>query len=104
MPYDSLSLLLLFTSALLGGGLNAVAGGGTFFTFPSLTFVGLPLLEANATSTVALWPGSLLSAITLRREWAAYRARLAGWLVISLLGGIAGALLLLRLSPDALGK
>ena len=104
MPYDSLSLLLLFTSALLGGGLNAVAGGGTFFTFPSLTFVGLPLLEANATSTVALWPGSLLSAITLRREWAAYRSRLVGWLLVSLLGGVTGALLLLRLSPDALGK
>ncbi len=104
MPYDLLSLLLLFTSALLGGGLNAVAGGGTFFTFPSLTFVGIPLLEANATSTVALWPGSLLSAVTLRREWAAYRSRLLGWLTVSLLGGLAGALLLLRLSPDALGK
>lgn len=104
MPYDSLSLLLLFASALLGGGLNAVAGGGTFFTFPALTFVGLPLLEANATSTLALWPGSLLSAITLRREWITYRNRLIAWLIASLMGGMTGALLLLRLSPDVLEK
>ena len=104
MPYDSLSLLLLFASALLGGGLNAVAGGGTFFTFPALTFIGLPLLEANATSTIALWPGSLLSAITLRREWSTYHNRLIVWLGASLAGGMAGALLLLRLSPDVLEK
>ena len=84
--------------------MNAVAGGGTFLTFPALTFSGMPLLQANATSTVALWPGSLSSAITLRREWMMYRNRLVGWLAICLVGGLAGALLLLRLSPDALGR
>ena len=104
MPYDVLTLSLLFFSALLGGGLNAIAGGGTFLTFPTLTFVGLPLLEANATSTTALWPGSLSSALTLRREWLSYGNRLIGWLVICLVGGLAGALLLLRLSSDALGR
>lgn len=104
MPYDVPAFLLLFFSALLGGGLNAIAGGGTFLTFPSLTFVGLPLLEANATSTTALWPGSLSSAVTLRREWLSYGKQLWGWLFISLIGGLAGALLLLRLSPDVLGR
>ncbi|MBO0936988.1 sulfite exporter TauE/SafE family protein [Fibrella sp. HMF5335] len=96
--------LLLFLAALLGGGLNAIAGGGTFLTFPSLTFAGVPLLQANATSTVALWPGSVSSAIALRHDWATYKNRLVVWLLISLLGGLAGALLLLRLSPDALGR
>lgn len=84
--------------------MNAVAGGGTFLTFPSLTFAGLSLLSANATSTVALWPGTVSSAIALRQQWAAYGRRLIGLLVISLAGGLVGALLLLRVSSDALGQ
>lgn len=96
--------LLLFISALLGGGLNALAGGGTFLTFPALTFSGIPLLQANATSTVALWPGSVSSAIALRHQWLLYKNRLVIWLTICLVGGLTGALLLLRLSPNALGK
>lgn len=102
---DWLTLLnygLLLLAALGGGAMNAVAGGGTFLTFPSLTFSGLSLLTANATSTVALWLGSAFSAIALRREWATFRSRLVGLLIINLLGGLSGALLLLRLSPDAL--
>ncbi|RIV21150.1 sulfite exporter TauE/SafE family protein [Fibrisoma montanum] len=94
---------LLFLAALGGGAMNAVAGGGTFLTFPSLTFSGLSLLSANATSTVALWPGTVSSAIALRQQWGTYRSRLAGYLLISLFGGLAGALLLLRLSSDTLG-
>ncbi|MBO0931717.1 sulfite exporter TauE/SafE family protein [Fibrella aquatilis] len=94
---------LLFISALLGGGLNALAGGGTFLTFPALTFSGLPLLQANATSTVALWPGSLSSAVALYRDWIRYQGQLLVWLSICLVGGLTGALLLLRLSPDVLG-
>ena len=96
--------LLLFVSALLGGGLNALAGGGTFLTFPALTFAGLPLLQANATSTVALWPGSLSSAVALYHDWVRYRQQLLVWLSICLVGGLTGALLLLRLSPGLLGK
>jgi uncharacterized protein len=99
-----LTYILLFLSALLGGGMNALAGGGTFLTFPSLTFAGIPLLQANATSTVALWPGSVSSAIALRREWAMYKNRLLVWLAICLAGGLSGALLLLHLSPNALGN
>lgn len=107
MTPDGSSLLIhagLFLAALVGGIMNAMAGGGTFLTFPSLTFAGLSLLSANATSTVALWPGSLLSAVTLRREWAAYRSQLARLIGVTLIGGLAGALLLLRLPSDALGR
>lgn len=95
---------LLFLAATLGGAINAVAGGGTFLTFPSLTFSGLSLLAANATSTVALWPGTVSSAVALRKEWAVFGTRLIRFLLISLIGGLAGALLLLRLSPGALGR
>ena len=107
MPIDWSTLFtyaLLFLAALGGGAMNAVAGGGTFLTFPSLTFSGLSLLAANATSTVALWPGTVSSAIALRREWATYGRRLVGLLAVSLAGGLAGALLLLRVSSDALGQ
>ncbi len=107
MPIDWSTLFtytLLFLAALGGGAMNAVAGGGTFLTFPSLTFSGLSLLAANATSTVALWPGTVSSAIALRREWSTYGRRLVGLLAVSLVGGLAGALLLLRVSPDALGQ
>lgn len=99
-----LTYSLLFLAALGGGAMNAVAGGGTFLTFPSLTFSGLSLLSANATSTVALWPGTVSSAIALRREWSTYGRRLVGLLAVSLVGGLAGALLLLRVSSGALGQ
>lgn len=99
-----LTYSLLFLAALGGGAMNAVAGGGTFLTFPSLTFSGLSLLAANATSTVALWPGTITSAIALRQQWATYRQRLIGLLGISLVGGLIGALLLLRIPSDALGR
>ena len=54
-----LHAILLFTSAVLGGAMNAVAGGGSFVTFPTLVWLGLPAVDANATNTVALWPGTL---------------------------------------------
>lgn len=101
---DAITYGLLFLAALGGGLMNAVAGGGTFLTFPSLTFSGLSLLSANATSTVALWPGTVSSAITLRRQWASYGRELIWLLLVSFVGGLSGALLLLRLPPDALGR
>ena len=45
------------SAALVAGGMNAVAGGGSFFSFPALMGLGLPPVNANATNTVALWPG-----------------------------------------------
>lgn len=90
------SALLLVGSAALAGALNAVAGGGSFFTFPALILLGVPPIDANATSTVALWPGSLASALAYRRELQGNPQDL-GWLsLVSLAGGSLGAWLLLR--------
>ncbi len=95
-------IILLFVAAVLGGTLNAVAGGGTFITLPALIFTGVPPVTANATSTVALWPGSVASTGAYRRELAAQRR---GFLILllgtSLIGGILGALLLLGTSQSA---
>jgi uncharacterized membrane protein YfcA len=86
----------LFVAALLGGTLNAVAGGGTFLTVPTLLFVGVLPVNANATSTLALWPASLASAGAYRSELAEQRPILVQLGVISLIGGIIGAILLLH--------
>src|SRR5688572_10251706 len=75
--------------------MNAVAGGGTLLTFPALIGLGIPPLTANATSTVALWPGSAASFWGYRGELAGARRWAVGFALPSLLGGIVGALLLL---------
>ncbi|MBO0782701.1 MAG: sulfite exporter TauE/SafE family protein [Ktedonobacteraceae bacterium] len=94
------NILLLFIAAVLGGTLNAVAGGGSFFCFPALVFTGMPPITANATNTVALWPGSLASVGAYRREMKQIRPILLILLTAtSLIGGILGALLLLNTSP-----
>jgi uncharacterized protein len=89
--------LILFCAAILGGTLNAVAGGGSFICFPTLVFTGLPAIPANATNSVALWPGSVASVGAYRRELAQQKRTLLILLVCtSLIGGILGALLLLK--------
>jgi uncharacterized protein len=87
-----------FLAAFLAGGINSVAGGGTLLTFPTLMWLGLPSVAANATNTVAIWPGSLGSIWGFRRELGRSNPKLR-WLVIpSFAGGAIGALLL-RLTP-----
>ncbi len=87
---------LIAASGVGAGMINAVAGGGSFLTLPILTSCGLPSKIANATSTVALWPGTLASFGAYRREMAA-RGRLAVVLgAISLAGGVVGAWILLH--------
>ncbi len=76
--------------------MNAVAGGGSFVTFPALVWLGLPATHANATSTVALWPGSLGSAWGFRSVLAQERRRLPWLGLASLAGGGLGAWLLLN--------
>lgn len=90
-------IVLLFVAAVVGGTLNAVAGGGSFLTFPALIFVGVPPIQANATSTVAIWPGSVASTGAYRRELAQQRRSLLYLMVgTSLIGGVLGAILLLN--------
>ncbi|MFI5273290.1 MAG: sulfite exporter TauE/SafE family protein [Ktedonobacterales bacterium] len=88
--------LLLFAVALLAGALNSVAGGGSFITFPTLIFTGVPVIQANATNTVALWPGIVASIGAYRKELAGQRATVLLLAPVSLAGGILGALLLLH--------
>jgi uncharacterized membrane protein YfcA len=96
---DLPSALLLVLAATAGGAMNAVAGGGSFLTFPSLLVAGVPPIRANATSAVALWPGSLASAWGYREDLA-HEKRVLRWFgAASLAGGLAGALLLL-LTPE----
>jgi len=88
--------IILFVAALLGGALNAVAGGGSFIAFPALLFTGVPAVPANATNTVALWTGLVFSGGAFRSHLNARRRVLVSLLIASLAGGAAGALLLLR--------
>ena len=66
--FRSVHQLLVFLAACAGGAINSVAGGGTLLTVPTLIWLGVPAINANATSTVALWPGSLSGAWGFRRE------------------------------------
>ncbi len=91
---------LLVVAAAIGGALNSVAGGGSFLTFPSLVFVGIAPVTANATSTVALWPGAVAAAYAYRAELSETRRFLGVLSAISAVGGLLGALLLL-FTPNA---
>jgi uncharacterized protein len=89
-------LLLLAGAGFVAGVMNAVAGGGSFVTFPSLVAAGLPSVGANASSTVALFPGQVASAYAYRREIRSFEGLSLRILVpLSLAGGVCGALLLL---------
>jgi uncharacterized membrane protein YfcA len=88
--------VLLFFAALLGGALNAVAGGGSFIAFPTLLFTGVPAVPANATNTVALWTGLVFSGGAFRRHLNVRTPVLISLVSVSIVGGILGALLLLR--------
>lgn len=80
--------------------MNSIAGGGTLLTFPALIALGVPPINANATSTVALWPGSLSSVWGYRELLRGSRPWAVGFAIPSLLGGAVGAWLLLRTPPD----
>lgn len=88
--------LFLFVAGVLGGALNAVAGGGSFIAFPALMFSGVAPIAANATNTVALWVGVTASTGAYRKHLDISRRVMIPLAVTSVIGGIAGALLLLR--------
>jgi len=98
---DFLHAAAAFGAAFLAGVINSVAGGGTLVTFPTLIWLGLNSVTANATSTVAIWPATLGSMWGYRRELRATESRLFSLVVPSLIGGLIGASLL-RFTPPAL--
>lgn len=88
-----MKLLLLAGAAFVAGTLNAVAGGGAFIIFPSLIFLGVPPVSANATSAVALLPGQLASAWAYRGEINSVgKGTIRPLVAVSLAGGFLGAL------------
>jgi uncharacterized membrane protein YfcA len=95
---------LVFITALLAGAINAIAGGGTLITFPTLIWLGVPSIVANATNTIAILPGSVASAWTYRRDLASADTRLYTLIVPALAGGILGAMLLYRTPTDVFDR
>jgi uncharacterized membrane protein YfcA len=100
------TLLLLTLASLVAAAINAMAGGGTFITFPALTGIArLSEKAANITSTVGLWPGYAASVVAARRALRALGARTGFvYAVIGAAGGVAGAILLLTTSTSAFAK
>ena len=88
--------ILLFVAGILGGVLNAVAGGGSFVAFPALLFTGVPPIPANATNSLSLWTGIVASGGAYRNQLDVPRRVLLPLLVTSVVGGLLGAFLLLR--------
>ena len=85
--------------AVAGGFVNSIAGGGSLLTFPTLVWVGIPPVAASATNTVGLLPGSLGGVVGFRRHLPE-RSVIVLLAVPSLVGGIIGAVLLLRTPQD----
>ncbi len=83
-------------AAFIAGALNAVAGGGSFLSFPALLAVGIGPIQANATNTVALWPGQLMSIAGYWNEVRKYPRLAIGMGAAGLVGGAVGAIVLLK--------
>jgi uncharacterized membrane protein YfcA len=95
-------LLLVAAAGVIAGAMNALAGGGSFVTLPALIALGLPSVVANATSTVALLPGSLASAWVFRRDFTPFAtASLKQMASVTLVGGLVGSLLLVMTPSTA---
>jgi hypothetical protein len=87
--------VLLALAGLAAGVVNAVAGGGSLVSFPTLLAVGYPTVDANVTNTVSLWPGYLSGALSYRDDLRTQRSRAVALGITGALGGAAGTVLLL---------
>ncbi len=92
--------IFLFAAGVLGGALNAVAGGGSFIAFPALLFTGVGPVAANATNTLALWVGVTASGGAYRKHLNISKRVMIPLIATSIIGGLAGALLLIKTSPQ----
>ncbi|MEO8703276.1 MAG: sulfite exporter TauE/SafE family protein [Kofleriaceae bacterium] len=92
---DAANIALVGSTAFAAGLVNAIAGGGSLITFPALVAVGLPVVEASLTNTVALCPGYIGATFAQRADLVGQRSRMVRLLPAGAVGGTAGALLLL---------
>ncbi len=90
------TIIFLFFAGALGGALNSVAGGGSFIAFPALLFSGVPPIPANATNAIALWTAAAASGGAYRKRLDMARRMMTPLLAASLIGGVGGAILLLK--------
>ncbi len=96
-PVKLTEIALLLSVAGVAGALNSIAGGGSFLSFPLLLFLGIPSVNANATNTVALWPGTIASTGAYRKALSAQLLqRVLPLMVTTLAGSFVGAWLLLH--------
>ena len=96
--------LIVFATAFIAGVINALAGGGTLITFPTLIWLGVPSVAANATNTVAIWPGTLASTWAYRGELRRIDSRIYALVLPSVIGSAAGAILLYRTPSDVFDR
>lgn len=96
MSLEWWQFLIAGLAAMLGGAVNALAGGGTLITFPVLNFIGIPAVAANVTNTVALCPGYLGATLAQRKDLLNQKHRLVYYVPASIIGGVAGGILLLN--------
>lgn len=97
--------ILLIIAAFFAGILNAIAGGGTFLTLPALMFAGIPPIAANATSAIAVFPGYLSAALGFSKDIQSIdKKQLIRQSIITIIGGLIGAALLLVSSNDFFTK
>jgi uncharacterized membrane protein YfcA len=96
----TLQLVLAGLAAFVGGMINSIAGGGTLITFPAVVALGVNPLVANVTNTMALWPGAVAGLWGYRRQLSGMGPWLLKFSGPSLLGGLAGAALLLATGQE----
>jgi len=88
--------IFLFFVGLIAGAMNAVAGGGSFIAFPALLFTGIAPIPANASNTLSLWVGTAASSGAYRNHLKLPRRIVVPLLIMGLVGGVAGAVLLIK--------
>lgn len=101
MATELLPYIGLAVTGLIAGAVNAIAGGGTFFTFPVLIWAGLPPFVANATNMIALTPSNVAALPTFRGQFAQLRGALLAPSLAGIIGGGIGAFLVLGLGAKA---
>jgi uncharacterized membrane protein YfcA len=98
---SAVDLLVAAAVALLAGGVNSIAGGGSLILFPTLVALGLGTVEANVTNSVAQWPGYLGGVAGFREEYRGQRPRIVRLGLVAVVGGTVGSVLLLTTPSEA---